>query len=148
MPDLTTADFAFLRHLQAAESCTVSSLYSAFGEDRADYEINRLLSFHLIEAADYDSDFSLNHASAYRLTLAGTDLLDSQRLAEKRRIEERAEQERREKEQAAQCKKDKKQQFRHDFFVAAFGAAVGSIITGIIDHHDEILVFLKELFGK
>lgn len=96
MPDLTTADFAFLRHLQVAESCTVSSLYSAFGEDRADYEISRLLSFHLIEAADYVSNVSLNHASAYRLTLAAVDLLNDTALMAKYRHRQRAEQKRNE----------------------------------------------------
>ena len=93
-------------------------------------------------------DWIASHSTLYKLTIDGTAALERHHLAEERRIEERAEQQRREKDQAAQCKKDKKQQFRHDFFVAAFGAAVGSIITGIIDHHDEILVFLKELFGK
>ena len=93
-------------------------------------------------------DWIASHSTLYKLTLDGNAALERHHLAEERRIEKRAEQERREKEQAAQCKKDKKQQFRHDFLVAAFGAAVGSIITGIIDHHDELIMLIKELFGK
>lgn len=45
------------------------------------------------------------------------------------------------------AEKNKKQNFRHDFLVAAFGAAMGSIFTLLFQHFNDFMKFIFEFFS-
>ena len=50
-----------------------------------------------------------------------------------------------EKQQHAERMKEKKQDRRHDYLIAAFSAIVGSLLTLLVEHFDKLVMFLKKL---
>lgn len=104
--------------------------------------LSLLVQRGLLKSAFLDSE------PFYRLTPEGEQALIDWRSAAEETRRQCAEQERRDKEQSAKDHEDKKKQLRHDLLVASVGAAVGSIITGFIDHFAEVCSFVKKLIDQ
>lgn len=74
---------------------------------------------------------------AYHVSPAGKDA-----------CEQYAEAERKEQENAAQIKRNDRRSKRHDFFVAVISAVVSALMTLLVEHFDEIVVFFVEQLSE
>ena len=137
---LTDKQAAILRfvHGHADQKITFNDLADHFGRPDSVDRIHHLVNNHLLSR-------QYGFTDTVSLTSKGLAVLDEYESALQKEIQNRADQERRDKEQSAKDNKAKKQQLRHDLLVASIGAAVGSIVTGIIDHFAEICVFIEKL---
>lgn len=83
----------------------------------------------------YDQDY-------WKITALGKDALKEFEDAVQKMADDNAKHDEENRSEQLQALKDKKQSFRHDFVVAAFSA----LLTLSIDHHQEILNFVNEIF--
>lgn len=79
--------------------------------------------------------------SAYVLLPMGETVLAAQRREHEQRAQDRAEQE----EAISQACVEKRKDRRHEYLVAAFGAVLGSLLTLLVEHFDELVAFLEQL---
>lgn len=113
----------------------------ADAEDRRDPRFLRLLEEHFICVHSYDPAFANHlHSSSvpldYIVTPKGEDALEEY----EQFCQDRAEQRRQQAHDHAQARIDKRKQFRHDWIVGLVGAAVGAVITLVIEQLVKIFV--------
>lgn len=122
MVDITRAEYDLLCRIRCGDTLSDS-----------DMELARVLMHKRLIASGGDW--------VLRVTTLGTEAMLRYEEMIQRECDERTRQEAKERSQRTQAVKDKKQDRRHDFFVAAFGGAV----TLAVEHASELVDFFKRL---
>ena len=150
MLKLSSKAFELLRRFQlsSGHTLTVTELRTLMPEDELDYRLRELADHSLIEVSELSDPsvesgiFFSGSPCAYRLTVAGWDYL----LSRYQEDQEKAYQERIKKQDEAKSKKDKVKDRVHDYLVAIVGAIVGSSVTLLVEHFDQVAAWLNSLF--
>lgn len=137
---LTSNYISILRFIRdhAAEDISFDAIADKFGRPDS---VSRL---HYLEENHF-TYYAGSFCKFVKISPKGLAALEEYESVRQKEINDRAEQERKEKEQSAKDDVAVKKQQRHDLLVASIGAAVGSAVTGFIDHFAEICSFIEKL---
>lgn len=88
-----------------------------------------------------------NSKSVIVLKHLGVSAYESEKQRREDNAKQAAEKAAEQRAQAAQIEKDKKQQLRHDIVVSVISTLVGSLVTLLIEHFQEIINSISSLFS-
>ena len=140
---MTDLKFSILENLYTAQRRRMSrgDMINLYLENLTEWQkaVKDLIKDKYIGYENGKSVIVLKHlgVSAYESEKQRRD--DNAKQAAEKTAEQRA--------QAAQIEKDKKQQFRHDIVVSVISTLVGSLVTLLVEHFQEIINAIISLFS-
>lgn len=154
MSDLSTASVAVLSTFRHAPKnmLSVKKLCRLLPDAAAyEYRVGELINAGLIEPCRWEPRRTVNGvffsgaATAFRLTVKGSDYLSA--LDQQRK--NRAKKNKQQKEDHARAKKQHAEDLRYDrhtaIIAAIVGAVTGSVLTLLIEHFDQLIVWVQSL---
>ena len=157
MHELPTEAMKLLCSFQEAEnySLSVEKLSDILPDSSVyEYRIGQLLDAGFIEPCDYSSPrvegniFFSGSPISFCLTVKGQDYLSMLEQERKQRAKENRQKKNDEARAEKQNAKNLRYQRRTSIIAALIGTAFGSVGTLIIEHHDELIVWVKSLFSR